>query len=335
VAAPQGGCKGTLRRVSSAGETLWERPASFPAKIDLPPAETPTRLELSCAGFWSAPLELPAGVSGDGFATAVFPGGSIRGRIVLPDSAPRPAGLAVRLRPPPGAGPTRLLLLSPCTLQNASFFCPLPAGKLDLSLVADGFAPAYLWGVEVKSGGDHDVGPVRLAAGASIAGWVIVPSPSQEAVTAEVAPETTGWLGDPAASKQMSLRAARASTDARGFFQLTGLAAGTYRLVAARSDLAPVDLPVELEEGKELVLSEPVRLSPPVTLEAFVHPPEADGQPLSGILEREVPRTNVFEQVTRRPVGPDGSWTAARSRGPAVSMVDPAAPVGTAGGIRL
>ena len=36
VAAPQGGCKGTLRRVSSAGETLWERPASFPVKIDLP-----------------------------------------------------------------------------------------------------------------------------------------------------------------------------------------------------------------------------------------------------------------------------------------------------------
>lgn len=309
VVAPQGGCMGTLRRVSPEGEALWQRAAEFPVEVTLPSAEVSTRLEASCNGFWSAPLELPAGAAGDGLELAVVPAGSIHGKVLLSKGAPRPAGLSARLLRPLGIGAAELPLLASCTLKGVSFRCELPAGKLDLSLGVPGFAPTYLWGLDVKRGVDREVGPVRLALGASVAGWVVVPSTAAEPVITEVAPETTGWLGDPA-KQAMRLRTARASTDTRGFFQLTGLAAGAYRLRVTRSDLAPTDLSIELQEGKELALPAPLRLGPPITLEAFVRPAEAGGRPLSGVLEREVPRTNVVEPVARRKVRLDGSWSA-------------------------
>ncbi len=258
-------------------------------------------------GMWAAEpsfkisAELPAMV-----AT-----GSIHGKALWPTNGPSPKSLTARFLPPDRSGSARQVMLSPCTLEKSAFRCDLPTGMLDLALMAPGFAPAYFWGLEVNRGVDRDLGPVRLSVGASVAGWIITPTKGTSPVKIRIAPETTGWQSDPAADRS-GLRSTETQVDDRGFFQLTGLAPGAYRLTAERPDLAKTGMSIELREGEERLLPQPLRLDPPITLTAFIRPAEAGGKALTCILEREVPRANVIQEVARGKVDPSGECSASK-----------------------
>lgn len=235
--------------------------------------------------------------------------GSIHGKALWQQNGPSPKSLAVRFLRPGLNGSVRPAVLSFCSLEGRSFRCDLPVETLDLAIVAPGFAPVYLWSLEVKRGVDRDLGTIRLSVGASVAGWVITPTTGTSPVKIRIAPEVTGWRSDPAAERA-GLRSTETQADDRGFFQLTGLAPGAYRLTAERPDLAQAAMSIELRKGEERLLPQPLRLDPPITLAAFVQPTEAAGKALTCILEREVPRTNVIQEVARGKVGTDGECSA-------------------------
>lgn len=256
-------------------------------------------------------VETPVETRAESRSAVPAPAGRIHGRILRTANGPSPKSLSARFLEPDRTGTARRFVLSPCTLERSSFRCDLPPGKLDVALVAPGFAPVYRWGLEVVLGRNHDLGAIRWTIGASIAGWIVAPTTSASPVKISVAPETTGWRSDPV-SERAGLRNAESRADDRGFFQIVGLSPGAYRLSAERPDLAKAGLSIELGEGEERVLPQPLRLEPPITLEAFVRPAEAGGKALICILERLVPRTNVIQETARGKVGADGECSASK-----------------------
>ncbi len=237
--------------------------------------------------------------------------GTIHGKIDRSAKGPSPMRLSARFLAPDPTGTARRSVLSACNLERSSFRCDLPPGKLDVALVAPGFSPFYLWGLEIVPGQDTDLGAVRWTVGASVSGWIVVPTRDDSPVKIAVAPENTGWRSDPV-SERAALRNAETRADERGFFQIVGLSPGAYRLTAERNDLAKAGMSIELGEGEERRLPQPLRLEPPITLEAFVRPAEAGGKALTCVLERLVPRTNVVQETARGSVGTDGGCSAGK-----------------------
>jgi hypothetical protein len=308
----QGGeCEGVARRLSSAGKSLWEGTSKFPSVLELPSLESASRFEVSCPGFWGPSLELPVGGNG-GAETSLrlVPAGSVVGKLTAAPEVPLPTALSVRIvRPRSGVGQAKQPLLQTCEVEGLSFRCPLPAQKLDGALIAPGFAPFYFWGLEVKRSVAQNLGSIRLAEGASVAGWVVAPSPGPFPIIVEIAPETTGWISDPAAQRARLLTAHQAA-DERGFFQLSGLAGGAFRLRAKRADGAQSDRMIEVRDGEEYLLAQPLQLDLPITFEAIVTPAIASGRPLLCLLERVAPRSNVVEHVARAKVDLGGNCAA-------------------------
>ncbi|HEX6900897.1 MAG TPA: carboxypeptidase-like regulatory domain-containing protein [Thermoanaerobaculia bacterium] len=198
-----------------------------------------------------------------------------------------------------------------CTLTEHRFQCPIPAGKRDARLVSRGFAPSYLWNLEVESRGKVDVGALLFHPGSSLAGWIQVAdrSFSLNEVSIELQPEVVGWQGNPAERKRTELRQQSVMAGRNGFFQLAGLSPGQYVLTAKGKGFSPAATQVSIPEGREVVLSEPLFLEPLSKLQVSLDPPaRLDGGPWQVEVLRFVPRTNVYETVMRSAAALDGNW---------------------------
>ncbi len=194
------------------------------------------------------------------------------------------------------------------------FTCPVPEGEIDVRLRSPGFAPVYLWGLKTDGQTPLDAGRVVLQAGASLSGWIVVEdrSSSPGELFVELRPEVIGWQGNPAERKRSELREHRATAGQNGFFQLTGLSPGEYVLTAQRKGLSPARVPVTIPERTEVALAAPLRLEPLATLRVWVTPATGlDGTPWNVEILAAVPRTNVFESVTRSAAALDGGWASA------------------------
>jgi hypothetical protein len=152
--------------------------------------------------------------------------------------------------------------------------CAVPAGRLDLEVRPAGYVPGYHWGVTVPPGGEVDLGTMTLVEGSSVAGSVTVedadldPRTAQVFLTPAIAPGA-----DRAVGQELSEIRYRGEIGPRGFFQITGVPAGTYVVHAEQPGLAPGYLgPVEVWEESESVLQEPVVLRRPLPLTVEVAP---------------------------------------------------------------
>src|SRR5207302_4902349 len=95
--------------------------------------------------------------------------------IVTPEGVARPKGFKVRVDVPPGAtklpGPGSAE--TACTVaEDGTFACDVPARTLDLSFHAEGFTPAYRWGVKIEKQARRDIGRMLLSQGSSVSGFV-------------------------------------------------------------------------------------------------------------------------------------------------------------------
>jgi hypothetical protein len=69
-----------------------------------------------------------------------------------------------------------------------------------------------------------------------------------------------------------------ATTNLRGFFQVTGIPAGSYTLVSRAPDWSPAVIPeVTVREGEALVWPKPIRHSPQASVDIVVDPPLTPG----------------------------------------------------------
>jgi hypothetical protein len=158
--------------------------------------------------------------------------------------------------------------------ETHRFSCELPAISADLSLGADGFIPRYRWGATIAAGKTADVGTVELARGASVAGWAVAeegavaPGRCTARLVRLVAPGG-GRIG-----LQIEETAAKAAVQKGGFFQLRGVAPGSYLLAVEQPGFAAARaFPIEVWPGAETVIKQPLVMRRPLTLEFAIEPP--------------------------------------------------------------
>jgi hypothetical protein len=152
--------------------------------------------------------------------------------------------------------------------------CDVPATLLDLSVRGKGgYTPHYRWDVNVTSDGILDLGTVTLRKGASILAWLDstfakrVEQPVRASVRHRGAADLT-----PAAVR-LATPVAEAVFTKAGFVQLGALAPGRYVLDVQSKGYAPIQIPVEVLEGRESVLKQTIELSRSASVTLRLLPP--------------------------------------------------------------
>lgn len=274
--------------LGGAGHVVFLR-ASAEAPIVLPvelPA-TPPPAHLPSGSRWTVLADFPAYFAAEAFlevpaggtspvelSIALRPAGILTGTYSLQDVKEKPPErLEVRFEPS-REGPSRSKDLrskdlpagaGPCAIAEGKWRCRVPAGHLDLALHPRGFVPHYLWKVTVAAGETKSLDSLVFRRGASVVGWVTLPDGST-AKACTVRLERAEAPGPPSDPLLEFLRrtALQASCRERGFFQLTGVAPGSYAVIAESGGARALLSPLEVWEGAESRLENPLVLRQPV-----------------------------------------------------------------------
>ena len=201
-----------------------------------------------------------------------------------------------------------------CPLQEAGWICELPAGRLDLEFTQEGFAPVYLWDLELATGANNELGPIRWIRGGSVRGWLV--NEGGEDLTADilVRPATLGATPDPTPRRRQKLQELFTRSDERGFFQIAGLPPGAYHLRAVREGFDSREHTFEVTHpGEEIALENTVSIAPLATFEIHVEPmvdPWGDAWTIE--LSRALGGNGSFESFARGATDDSGSWRKER-----------------------
>lgn len=312
---------GTLRFVHQAGGGSGttpldplEFPFEAPGQKELPvPSDKAWQVELLSEGYWSEPQAVPAGNRMEEVRLRLFPLGHIRGKLVRPDTGALPSSVTVGVQSTanqPGKGEALDATIT-CPVREGALDCPIPAGRVDLRLRAEGFTPLYLWDLNLPARESRDLGRLRLQRGASVVGWVQdEDGKPASGVRVELAPNHVGSALSIVVSRELERMKLEAKSNEKGFFQLTDVSPGRYVLRASKDGFAPVRVqPVDVRPDLEAEVIEKLRLARPVVLEVTVDPPfEPYGKPWEIELLR---RSSPSEQPTDRIAGKisrEGTW---------------------------
>jgi hypothetical protein len=197
-----------------------------------------------------------------------------------------------------------------CRLEGRRFECPLPVGKLDLRLEAPPYAPAYLWDFLVQPGRIHQLAPIRLRPGASLAGWLKTFAPLAPGVKPRVF-ANRHLLGEPGSDSEARRLASlehEAGVSSRLFFQFVGLPPGTWYLSTSAPGFSPAKVgPISVEPATETLLEDAIELHVPITLSIYIQPATAwDGSPWRILLKRSTPFLTAEEVVADLEAGLQG-----------------------------
>lgn len=148
-----------------------------------------------------------------------------------------------------------------------------PQGEVDLRFAAVGWTPLYRWGLEVGPEAAQ-LGALRFERGSSVSGFVRDGSTELPLAGAVVIPfpaSVDGLSED--ARRRLEAFARGVPTNESGFFQLTGLPPGRYRLEFELEGFFPTQPPVvEVLEESESHLSEPIDLVPAIETAVYIEP---------------------------------------------------------------
>lgn len=271
-------------------------------------------LRLESAEHWAAELQL------DGSATATQPWvlhPIVRYRISRSRTTPLPADVFasfVGLRKPgfaesPLAGRVR------CEGDVQLRTCALPAVPLDLKIEAAGFAPSFFWNLSAKAGSQHDLGVVTLLSGASIAGRIVDGDGEPLIATLEAVPSVVlnRAAPDPETETRLSMKAIRAQSDERGYFQLVGIAPGDVEIHASASGFITSVLlrDIQLSPGAAELLRDPLVFLKPERLRIKILPKQDPwGRPW--VVRLQAPATERIEPQMS-PADAEGSWISSPS----------------------
>jgi len=209
----------------------------------------------------------------------LWPLGKISGRIQVKEKGVAPprevlvktvAAPALLKRPPMPPG----VLVCPVD-KEGNWTCSLPAAKFDLAITAEGFTPHYRWSVEVAPVKSLGLGVFQLERGGSVAGWVAVEGGAIDPAHAVARLALLSACDtDVSTIQQLDRIAVERPVSRDGFFQFTGLAAGSYSLEVHQPGLAPARVTdVRVAPRVETLLPEPLVLTRPIALEFEIVPP--------------------------------------------------------------
>lgn len=250
------------------------------AKVGEPMMLAPGRWRISAfaKGFWieHRVIDLSEGRRAD-VKLRAWPAGILRFRVVLADSGnERPdAEVVFRRTSPAGGLPEEGV--GACRHDDATL-CALPRGVFDIRVFVSGCAPVYRWATDMRAGETTDLGTLRAAPGGSVMGFVErrdhQPGKSVRVrlVTADgqVVERRPSGRG---AEDAGGVGGVETVTDQRGFFQITGLPPGQFRIVASASDNASGQADTKIDADSETRLGRAIVLGPPASLEVTIEPP--------------------------------------------------------------
>ena len=253
-------------------------------------------------------------------AITLWPAGELRGKLQLGEGQRRPPNVQLRFRHPP-APPRAAAAQGPApdgevtcrVLVSAHFRCALPAGQWNLRVGIAGFAPQYLWDLTLARASLTDLPPTPLQPGGSVAGWLPTCEGLAQRTGCEVTltPLASTQVRDARTAAMLHDLAHTTAPAENGFFQLAGVPAGSYQLVAAQKGFASGRLaPVLVVENRETELREPLVLQPPLTLQVNLTPAtDPTDQPWAVKLYAEGQMPGNRSEVSQPAApGADGIW---------------------------
>jgi hypothetical protein len=212
----------------------------------------------------------------DSFAIRAWPTGHVAGTLKRSNAADKlPASIAIVAAAVPGTPPRSL---PPFTIAcpvdaHGRFRCEVPSGTHDLALRAAQYVPFYRWSVLIDRNAPRDLGTLLLKKGASLTGWARA---AERDVKLDARASLTHLLPAGASGRlveRLQQPVAQGAVAPNGFFQLTGIDAGTYRLRVEQKGLAPATLyPVRVIAGSETVINVPLALERPLHVRLVVTP---------------------------------------------------------------
>lgn len=278
------------------------------------------RVEASAEGFWS-----PATVVAPGSADApsvvpisLWPAAELEGIIAQPTGTSPVAKLRIRFAPSPAtkqAAPGQpegtFWVTCPVSREQKIEQCSGPAGAWNLRLDAASFSPLFIWAVQATPGEMLDLGRVVLKPGGALSGRVVTAvGPADPAkTTVELRPLFDPSTLNPERRQELAQLRRTAKVGTWGDFQFTGVAPGSYRLLAQEKGLSPAERsPVTVRRGEETRLEDPLVLEELLRLQALIEP-AADpfDEPWTVQMHRTVDG-NVMKQVASGPVDETGEW---------------------------
>lgn len=167
--------------------------------------------------------------------------------------------------------PEKLRGEADCTITGEGRFdCLMPVGRFAARLRTPELAARFLWRLEIEAERPRDLGELHLYRAATLTGTLISGAgqdlPPQCRV--ELAPEGGRVQHDGSEEDDLT----DISTD--GHFQVQGVASGLYQLHVECEGFSGTDIHrVNLVNGRDVVINDPIVLSPAFPLEGDVLPP--------------------------------------------------------------
>lgn len=223
----------------------------------------------------------------DGVEIVAAGAGRIAGRVVDADGHPVPEFQVSALTDRTSGGANWVSPVRQDVSSETGEFVleNVPAGALEVSVVAKGYQAARVGGITVEEGETRSGVEVRLARGTTLRGRVVEAQSGRPIPEADVSADSA-----PAGT----------TTDADGAFSIEGLAAGKARVTARAPEFASASEIVEMGETGGTV---ELKLSPGASVSAVVVSP--GGEPQSGA-EATLTQAGQSWGGTKAVAGPDG-----------------------------
>jgi hypothetical protein len=279
------GLKGdvSLRPADGKGsEIVLPLPADGEALETRLPEKSSWVLSLRSPGVWAPREVVTLGEAGSStrHVLTLWPLARLSGSLrMMEKGEPFPREIGARIASPPSTAKTAAVprVEVGCPVgDKGSWTCELPAGVLDVSFRARGFVPVYRWGLAVRPGDTPGFGVLELKKGASLAGWVEVEEGriDLERCIARLSPLAAPGRTTPTAEERSKEVFLERKVGSDGFFQIDGIAPGSYQLEVRQPGHAPARaFPLDVWEGSETLLKQPLVLKRPLEIGFTIEPP--------------------------------------------------------------
>lgn len=245
------------------------------------PEKSSWTLSLRSPGFWAPREIVTMGEAGSvkQYVVSLWPLARLSGSVRMIDRGERfPREITARISSP--ASGSKALVVPKVEVacpvdEKGAWSCELPAGVLDVSFRAGGFVPSYRWGLILRAGETSAFGVLEMRKGASLAGWVEVEEGRIDAATcvARLSPLSGPGRTTPTAEERLREVFLERKVSKDGFFQIDGVAPGSYQLEIRQPGYAPARaFPLEVWEGSETLLRQALLLRRPLEIGVTIEP---------------------------------------------------------------
>lgn len=245
------------------------------------PEKSSWTLSLKSPGFW-APREIVTMGEAGGvkqYVLSLWPLARLSGSIRMMDQGELPPR-EITARISTSASGSKALVVPrievACPVdEKGAWICELPAGVFDISFRAGSFVPSYRWGLNLRAGETSALGVLEMRKGASLAGWVEVEEGKIDPATcvARLSPLSGPGRTTPTAEERLKEVFLERKVGKDGFFQIDGVAPGSYQLEIRQPGHAPARaFPLEVWEGSETLLRQALLLRRPLEISVIIEP---------------------------------------------------------------